>query len=118
MENPGIPPPPPPDSRTADLLGRAFGTVVGGFDVVDDGAGQRRRRRRRAAVVAFLVVVLASTLGYLVGNEIQANTQFDQAHRSLDATRVQIRGVGADLACRARGSRRAHTSWAARIPER
>lgn len=68
------------------------------LDVVDDGAGQRRRRRRRAAVVAFLVVVLASTLGYLVGNEVQSNTQFDQAHRSLDVTRGRIHGVDADLA--------------------
>jgi hypothetical protein len=55
-------------------------------------------RYRRPALVAVAVVVLASALGYLVGNEVQANTQFDQAHRSLDVTRAHLRGVDADLA--------------------
>jgi chromosome segregation ATPase len=43
-------------------------------------------------------VVLAAALGYLVGNEVQANTQFDRAHRSLDITRARIDGVDGQLA--------------------
>jgi hypothetical protein len=39
-------------------------------------------------VVAF--ATFATGLGYLVGNEIQANTQFDHAHRVLDLTRHRI----------------------------
>jgi hypothetical protein len=53
--------------------------------------------RRRWIVVACVVAVLAVTLGYLVGNEIQANTQFDQAHRALDVTRQQITVATIDL---------------------
>ena len=65
---------------------------------VVDNRPERRRRRWRAALIAVLVVALASALGYLVGNEVQSNTQFDQAHRSLDVTRGRIHGVDADLA--------------------
>jgi septal ring factor EnvC (AmiA/AmiB activator) len=65
-----------------------------------DPAGEqpdRHRRYGRSALVVVLVVLLVSALGYLVGNEVQANTQFDQAHRSLDVTRGRIHGVDADL---------------------
>ncbi len=34
-----------------------------------------------------LVALLATGLGYVVANEVQANTQFDQAHASLIVTR-------------------------------
>jgi hypothetical protein len=61
------------------------------------GANRGRRRRRWFPWIAGLVLV-ASALGYLVGNEVQANTQFDQAHHSLDAVRHGIAGVSLDLA--------------------
>ena len=66
--------------------------------VVDTVPERPRRRHWRTALIALLAVVLASALGYLVGNEVQANTQFDQAHRSLDLTRGRIHGVDVDLA--------------------
>ncbi len=65
--------------------------------VVVDDRPSRRRRPGRVASIVLLVVVLATALGYLVGNEVQADTQFDQAHHSLDVTQVRIRGVEADL---------------------
>jgi hypothetical protein len=37
-------------------------------------------------------------MGYLVGNEVQANTQFEQAHRSVDLTRHRTDVVLGDLA--------------------
>ena len=58
--------------------------------------GHHRGRRWILAAVAF--VVLAGALGYLVGNEVQANTQFDQAHHSLDVTRIRIARVDVQLA--------------------
>ena len=61
------------------------------------GASRGRRRRRWFPWIAGFVLV-ASALGYLVGNEVQANTQFDQAHHSLDAVRHGIAGVSLDLA--------------------
>lgn len=60
------------------------------------GASRGRRRRWLPWIAGFVLV--ASTLGYLVGNEVQANTQFDQAHHSLDAVRHGIAGVSRDLA--------------------
>jgi hypothetical protein len=44
------------------------------------------------------VAVLAAAFGYLAGNEAQANTQFDQAHRSLTTTRGHIDTVLSELA--------------------
>jgi hypothetical protein len=61
-----------------------------------DVAGQcpRPSRRRREWVVgAVALAVFATGLGYLVGNEVQANTQFDGAHRSLNLARQQMRVV-------------------------
>jgi hypothetical protein len=72
---------------------RAAGDVL---EVPDPGP-ERRRHHRRVALLAVLGVLLASALGYLVGNEIQANTQFDQAHHGLDVTRGRIHRIDADL---------------------
>jgi hypothetical protein len=48
-------------------------------------------------LVAAGFAVLAGGLGYLVGNEVQARTQFDEARRSLEARQGQIRAVVAQL---------------------
>ncbi len=57
-----------------------------------------RRPRARWILVALVIAVLAATFGYLAGNEVQANTQFDQTHRSLDTTRGHIHSVLSELA--------------------
>lgn len=44
-----------------------------------------------------MFAVFAAGLGYVVGNEIQANTQFDQAHASLNLTRSHVDRVLSDL---------------------
>ena len=54
-------------------------------------------RPRRWATAALAVAVLAAAFGYLAGNEVQANTQFDQTHRSLTATRDRIETVSSQL---------------------
>ena len=41
--------------------------------------------------------MFAAALGYLVGNQIQSNTQFDSTHGSLNLTRHSIGVVRADL---------------------
>ena len=53
-----------------------------------------RARRRRWIAGALLVLVVAVAVAVMAGNEVQANSRFDQAHRSLDA--VQARTVGVD----------------------
>ena len=58
---------------------------------------RRRRRRTRWLIAGLALVVLAVTFGYLAGNEIQANTEFDQAHRSLDVTQGHIDAVQSQL---------------------
>jgi hypothetical protein len=58
----------------------------------------RRRRRRRWGVALVALAAFAGALGYVVGNEVQANTQFDQTHHSLDVTRRHIEATLADLA--------------------
>ena len=55
-----------------------------------------RRRTWIIGIVAF--AAFAAVPGYLTGNEVQANTQFDQTHRSLDTTRHHIDTVLSDLA--------------------
>ena len=55
-----------------------------------------RRRSWILGVSAF--VLFAGALGYLAGNETQANTQFDQAHHALIVTRHSIAVVSQDLA--------------------
>jgi septal ring factor EnvC (AmiA/AmiB activator) len=47
---------------------------------------------------AIAVVTFALGMGFFARNEIQTNTQFDNAHRSLNLTRRQIKMVRADLA--------------------
>jgi septal ring factor EnvC (AmiA/AmiB activator) len=60
---------------------------------------RRRSSRRRGWIVgAVLFALLAALLGYMTGNERQANTQFDQTHQSLDTTRHQIHAALASLA--------------------
>ncbi|HWE66317.1 MAG TPA: hypothetical protein VG298_06705 [Acidimicrobiales bacterium] len=44
-----------------------------------------------------LFALFAAGLGYLVGNEVQGNTQFDQAHRSLGLAQGSLHAVRADL---------------------
>ena len=65
-------------------------------DVADLEAPPARRRRRWVFVLA-VFATCAGALGYLVGNEVQSNTQFDQAHASLDLTRHHLEVVRADL---------------------
>jgi len=54
-----------------------------------------RRSRRPVALAAFLVIGLS--FGFIARNEIQANTQFDQAHHSLSQTDLRIDAVVTDL---------------------
>jgi uncharacterized membrane protein len=61
-----------------------------------DRPAKRSRLWGWVAVVGTFVV-FAGTLGYVTGNEVQANTQFDQTHRLLDTTRLRIAGVVHDL---------------------
>jgi hypothetical protein len=59
----------------------------------------RRPPRKRTWMVALASFALfAAALGYLVGNQVQVNTQFDQAQASLHLTRHQTAVVGSDLA--------------------
>jgi hypothetical protein len=54
------------------------------------------RRPWRVALASF--ALFAAALGYLVGNQVQVNTQFDQAHASLHLARHQTTVVVSDLA--------------------
>jgi hypothetical protein len=58
----------------------------------------RRASRRRWPVVAGIVALCAASLGYITGNEVQSNTQFDGTHHSLVVTTHRIDTVLADLA--------------------
>ena len=59
----------------------------------------RRLSQRRSLIVALASFALgAAALGYLVGNQVQVNTQFDQAHASLHLTRHQTTVVEGGLA--------------------
>jgi hypothetical protein len=51
------------------------------------GAGRPPRKLRMWLLGLALFALFAGVLGYLVGNEVQVNTQFDQAHATLDLTR-------------------------------
>jgi chromosome segregation ATPase len=55
-----------------------------------------RRRKWVIAVAAF--AGFAAAMGYVTGNEVQANTQFDQTHHALSVTRHRIDVVLAELA--------------------
>jgi chromosome segregation ATPase len=67
----------------------------------DDADAQRFSEptwRRRTWFIWFVAfAVFATGLGYLVGNQIQSNTQFDRTHGSLTLTRHDIGVVRADL---------------------
>jgi hypothetical protein len=54
--------------------------------------------RRRWIAVSMALVLLLGAVGYFTANEVQANTQFDQAHRSLDVTQHNLDSVLAELA--------------------
>lgn len=57
----------------------------------------RRNRLWRWVAIAGILAFFAGILGYVTGNEVQANTQFDEAHRLLEATRLQIAVFESDL---------------------
>ncbi len=57
--------------------------------------GGRGRRRWVLGILAF--VVLAAAVGIATGNEVQANTRFDRAHRTLDGVRSRTVAVDRDL---------------------
>jgi len=54
--------------------------------------------RRRWVAVAVAGVLALALLGFLIGNETQANTQFDEAHQGLTTTKHRLAGVDARLA--------------------
>ncbi len=55
------------------------------------------RYRRKWLICAVTFVTFALGMGVLVGNEVQANTQFDKIHGLLNLTRRQIEMVLGDL---------------------
>jgi hypothetical protein len=55
-------------------------------------------RRTRWIAVAIALVVVAGAIGFFTENEVQANTQFDQTHHSLDVTQRHLDTVLAELA--------------------
>jgi hypothetical protein len=55
-------------------------------------------RNRRWIIAIVALAFFAAGLGYVTGNEVQANTQFDQGHASLNVTRHHISVVLGDLA--------------------
>jgi hypothetical protein len=65
---------------------------------IPDGPRRRPNRRRKWVIGAVSFAVVATAFGYVTGNEVQANAQFDQTHRSLDVTRHHIEVVLAHLA--------------------
>jgi hypothetical protein len=63
-----------------------------------DHVADPRPSRRTWMVALTSFALFAAALGYLVGNQVQVNTQFDQAHAALHLTRHQTTVVGSDLA--------------------
>jgi septal ring factor EnvC (AmiA/AmiB activator) len=66
----------------------------------DEGAesSSEPKGHRRTWLIGLIgFAVFAAALGYLVGNQIQSNTQFDRTHGSLNLTRHDIAVVQADL---------------------
>lgn len=59
--------------------------------------GARSRWRRWVAGTLVLLAV-AAAVGVMAGNEVQANTRFDRAHRALDSAHAQTVVVDAHLA--------------------
>jgi hypothetical protein len=68
-------------------------------------AEQRPSTRRPRVVALASFALFAAVLGYLVGNQVQVNTQFDQAHASLHLARHQTTIVVSDLAAVSRDLR-------------
>ncbi len=44
-----------------------------------------------------MFVVVAASLAIMIGNEVQANTRYDRAHRALDVTEARTAAVDRDL---------------------
>jgi hypothetical protein len=66
--------------------------------VIPDAPGSPPpRRSRRWIIGALLFALCAAAVGYLTGNEVQANTQFDRAQNSLNVTTHHLDTVLADL---------------------
>jgi chromosome segregation ATPase len=56
-------------------------------DAIPNALGARRPRHRKRWIIGGLVfALLAGALGYVTGNERQANTEFDQTHSTLNMT--------------------------------
>ena len=61
-------------------------------------------RHRRTLVTGLIVfAIFATGLGYLVGNQVQSNAQFDRTHGTLTLTRHDIRVVRTDFSSARRG---------------
>ena len=65
---------------------------------IPDGRGSRVGRLRKWILGIAVIATFSAALGYLVGNEVQADTQFDQAHHALDVTRGRVGVTSRDLA--------------------
>ncbi len=74
--------------------------VLAATSVLPDAAAAPRPRARwwTWAAVAGLFALGAAGVGYLVTNEVHVNSQFDQAHASLDRTSARFGAVLGDLA--------------------
>lgn len=59
--------------------------------------GQRPRHRKRWIIGGLVLALLAAALGYVTGNERQANTEFDQTHYTLNVTTHRIDTALANL---------------------
>lgn len=70
---------------------------IGGTDVPRRRTSGHHRRWVVVALALSSLALLVATFGYLTGNEIQANTEFDQTHRSLDVTEQHLDSVLTDL---------------------
>jgi len=66
-------------------------------DIPSNRAAPRNLLWKWVAIVG-MFAIFAGALGYVTGNEVQANTQFDQTHRLLETTRLRIAVVAHDLA--------------------
>lgn len=71
--------------------------------LLGSGESGRPRHHRKWGVAIVALAVLAGALGFVVRNEVQTNTEFDQAHHSLDVTRSHLDVAVADLATVRRG---------------
>jgi hypothetical protein len=68
---------------TLDVLGETVSSENEG----DDAPPAPRRHWGRWVLGALAFAIVSSGIGYVVGNEIQSTTQFDQTHASLNLTR-------------------------------